>query len=64
MDIRPSYGYVKDALAVVVFTVALITVTSLGRTIPLPLLQAFLVVGILVDGLFTLYPHLHNHPLF
>jgi len=56
-----SLGYLKDALAIFLFTIAFyIVYTTKDLNILRPLILVVLFVAFLVDSLFTLYPDLHN----
>lgn len=57
-----SLGYLKDCLAVAVFSVLLV-ITLCTDTVPKVWLQALLIAAIVIDGTFTLCPRLHNLPL-
>ena len=56
-----STGYVKDALAVVGFIGAFILVygTTNLHTVK-PVILASLLIAIIIDGIFTVYPGYHN----
>ena len=56
-----TVGYLKDALALVIFATAFALVTA--RTLPRWALQGMFVAGFLYDALFTLHPHWHCAPL-
>jgi disulfide bond formation protein DsbB len=56
-----SAGYVKDAIAVVGFMVAFILVygTTNLHTVK-PVILASLLLSIIIDGIFTVYPGYHH----
>jgi len=60
---RITLGYLKDAAAVVFFVVVLGYITVRAEPIPLAPLQVVLAMCILLDGLFTVVPRLHNMPV-
>ena len=56
-----TVGYLKDALALVIFATAFVLVTV--RTLPRWALQGMFLAGFSYDAVFTLHPHWHCAPL-
>lgn len=55
-----SLGYVKDALAVVIFLFLFTCVALYDLHRNKNLMMGLLIIGATVDMIFTLYPDLHN----
>ena len=58
----PTVGYLKDALALVIFATAYVLVSL--RSLPLLVLQGMLALGFVYDATFTfVYPQWHCTPI-
>jgi len=56
-----TLGYLKDAIAVIGFIALFIIVYNIEKIEPFKIyLLILLSIGFVVDGIFTLYPELHN----
>ena len=56
-----TLGYAKDAVAVVVFVVLLCI--SFTDILSMTVIRVLLCVAVVVDGIFTAFPELHNAKL-
>ncbi len=56
-----SLGYIKDFVAFTVATILLISTFVFNVKLPCNLLTLLLILIFLFDGVFSFYPHLHNH---
>lgn len=56
----PSFGYVKDMMAVCVFVIAMFILSQSKVTISKNWLQCFFSLAFLLDFTYTLIPSLHN----
>ena len=55
-----SLGYLKDLIAVVVFTICLILVVKYNFNENKKFIVSLLSLGLIVDGISSIFPKLHN----
>ena len=55
-----SLGYIKDLLAVFLFALFFVLVYRYDMHLNKSLVLSLLALGFIIDGIFSLYPPLHN----
>ena len=58
-----TLGYIKDAMATLFFIVFIILILQYDIHKKKNFIISCLVIAIIIDGTFTLYPFLHNYPI-
>ena len=59
-----TFGYMKDVIAFFVFFLALVILLAVRKPFSQIWLQRFLTIAVCVDGVYSLFPFLHNSQIF